>query len=275
VFLLPAGAVFAAITLFPIAHVLWLSLERRSLILDIAEFTGLANYVRLGDDPRFWNALSNTIYFAGVSVFFELLLGLGIALLLQSRFRGRALVYALVLIPWAVPTIVSARMWEWVYNPELGILNYLLGVDINWLGSPAWAMHAAILMDVWKSTPFAALLLLAGLQNIPRELYHAAALDGATRWVVFWRITLPLLRPLLIVVLIFRTIDALRVFDAIYVLTGGGPANSTETLSIYAYKVLFQTLEFGYGSALAVTVLLATGLITLLYIRILRGREAT
>jgi len=150
VFLLPAGAVFAAITLFPVAHVLWLSLERRSLILDISEFAGLANYARLGDDQRFWNALSNTIYFAGVSVFLELLLGLGIALLLQSRFRGRALVYALVLIPWAVPTIVSARMWEWVYNPELGILNYLLGADINWLGSPGWAMHAAILMDVWK-----------------------------------------------------------------------------------------------------------------------------
>lgn len=269
-FLLPAGLIFVAVTVFPAIYVIWLSLERRALVLDVSEFSGLENYTRLLNDGRFWNALYNTLYFTALSVFLELLLGLAIALLLQRAFRGRALAYAIVLIPWAIPTIVSARMWEWMYNPEFGVLNYLLGTTVNWLGSPSWAMHAAILMDVWKSTPFVALLLLAGLQGIPQELYHAAAIDGASTWTMFWRITLPLLRPLILVALIFRTIDAFRVFDAIYVLTGGGPANSTETLSIYAYKVLFQTLEFGYGSALAVSVLLCTGAITILYVRVLQ-----
>jgi multiple sugar transport system permease protein len=150
------------------------------------------------------------------------------------------------------------------------VLNYLLGAHVNWLGSAAWALNAAIFLDVWKTTPFVALLLMAGLHTIPKELYQAAKVDGASPWVTFARVTLPLLRPLLLVVLIFRTIDAFRVFDTIYVLTGGGPGNTTETLSIYAYKVLFQTLQFGYGSTLAVTVFFLVGLITLVYVRALR-----
>jgi multiple sugar transport system permease protein len=162
-------------------------------------------------------------------------------------------------------------MWEWMYNPETGVLNYLLGAQVNWLGAPGLALHAAIAMDVWKSTPFVALLLLAGLQGIPRDLYRAAATDGAGTWTTFVRVTLPLLAPVILVAAVFRTIDALRVFDAVYVLTGGGPANGTETLSIYAYRVLFQTLEFGYGSALAVAVLAITAVATLGYARLLRG----
>jgi trehalose/maltose transport system permease protein len=271
-FLAPAAVTLAAVTLFPAIYILWLSLERRSPVFGVAEFVGAANYLRLLGDARFWNALANTAYFTAVSVTLELALGLAMALLLRRAFPGRALVYAVVLIPWAVPTVVTARMWEWMYNADYGVINYLLGAKINWLGSPGWAMHAAILMDVWKSTPFVALLLLAGLQNIPAELYQAAAVDGATRWTTFRRVTLPLLVPLMGVVLILRTIDAFRVFDAIYVLTGGGPANGTETLSIYAYKVLFQTLEFGYGSTLAVSVLAAVALATLVYARLLRGR---
>ncbi len=154
------------------------------------------------------------------------------------------------------------------------MFNYLLGTDINWLGSAAWALHAAIFLDVWKTTPFVALLLMAGLHTIPKELYQAARVDGASPWVTFVRVTLPLLRPLLLVVLIFRTIDAFRVFDTIYVLTGGGPGNTTETLSIYAYKILFQTLQFGYGSTIAVMVFFVVGLITLLYVRALRTEAA-
>lgn len=273
-FLAPAGVMLAAVTLFPVIYILWLSLEQRSPVLGVTQFVGAANYLRLLGDARFWNALANTTYFTTLSVALELALGLAMALLLRRAFPGRALVYAVVLIPWAVPTVVTARMWEWMYNADYGVINYLLGAQINWLGSPAWAMHAAILMDVWKSTPFVALLLLAGLQNIPAELYHAAGVDGATRWTTFRRVTLPLLMPLILVVLILRTIDAFRVFDAIYVLTGGGPANSTETLSIYAYKVLFQTLEFGYGSTLAVTVLACIALATAVYARLLRGRTA-
>ena len=271
-FLAPAAVAMGAVALFPALAVLWLSLEQRSPLAGAPRFIGLDNYTRLAADSRFWNALANTAYFTAVSVTLELALGLGMALLLVQAFRGRALLYSLILLPWAFPTVVSARLWEWMYNADYGVLNYLLGTRINWLGSPAWALHAAILMDVWKATPFVALLLLAGLQTIPRDLYHAAALDGAGAWTTFRRITLPLLAPLMLVVLIFRTIDAFRVFDAIYVLTGGGPANSTETLSIYAYKTLFQTLEFGYGSALAVSVLAVVALLTIVYARLLRGR---
>lgn len=269
-FLAPAAAILTAVMLFPAAYVVWLSLERRSLVGAAPRFVGFDNYRALLTDERFWNAFANTAYFTAVSVAGEVALGLAIALLLVGRMRGKAILYAVILVPWATPTVVSARMWEWMYNTDFGVLNYVLGLHANWLGSPGLAMHAAIAMDVWKSTPFVAILLLAGLQNIPRELYQAAAVDGASGWAVFRRITLPLLAPLIAVVLIFRTIDAFRVFDAIYVLTGGGPANSTETLSIYAYKVLFQTLDFGYGSALSVAVFMCVGLLTLAYARLLR-----
>jgi multiple sugar transport system permease protein len=174
-------------------------------------------------DGRFWNALENTVYFTSLSVSLELALGLSIALLLNRDFAAKGLVRAVVLVPWAVPTVVSARMWEWIYNTDFGILNHLLGQKINWLGSPGWAMHAAVLMDVWKTTPFVVILLLAGLQVIPRDLYRAARVDGAGRWQPFRRLTLPLLKPVLLVVLIFRTLDAFRIFDAVYVLTGGAP----------------------------------------------------
>lgn len=269
-FLVPAALILAAVTLYPIGYVFWLSLEDYSLIRGEAGFVGLANYARLVQDSRFWNSFFNTAYFTVVSVFVELVLGLAIALLVRRSFRGKGLMRAVILIPWAIPITVSARMWEWMYNPAYGVLNYLLGMQINWLGSPFWAIHAAIVTDVWKMTPFVALLLLAGLHNIPEDLYKAARVDGASRWTIFRRITLPLLWPLILIVLIFRTIDAFRVFDAIYVLTGGGPGNSTETLSIYAYKMLFQSLEFGYGSTLAVAMFLCVGAITIVYARLLQ-----
>jgi len=273
-FLAPAAGLLAAVTGFPLAYALWLSLERRSLLEGPPRFVGIDNYLRLAADGRFWNALANTAYFTAVSVALELGLGLAIALLMQRPFRGRALLYGVVLVPWAVPAAVSARMWEWMYNSEIGVVNALAGTHVNWLGSPAWAMHAAILADVWKSTPFVALLLIAGLQAIPRDLYRAAAVDGAGRWMALRSITLPLLAPVMLVALVFRTIDAFRVFDTIYVLTGGGPADSTETLSIYAYKALFQSLEFGYGSALAVAAFVCVGTVTLVYAWLLRRRAA-
>jgi multiple sugar transport system permease protein len=269
-FVLPAGLIIGAVTVYPILYVLWLSLHERLLIGSVSRFIGLENFVRLWNDARFWNALGNTLYFTVVSVVLEIILGLAIAMLLHRAFKGKGFMRAIVLIPWAIPTVVAAKMWEWMYNGDFGVLNYLLGAHINWLGSAAWALNAAIFLDVWKTTPFVALLLMAGLHTIPKELYQAAKVDGASPWVTFLRVTLPLLRPLLLVVLIFRTIDAFRVFDTIYVLTGGGPGNTTETLSIYAYKVLFQTLQFGYGSTLAVTVFFLVGLITLVYVRALR-----
>jgi multiple sugar transport system permease protein len=270
-FVMPAVVLLSLVTVYPLLSVLYLSFQRRLLIFDIAKFAGLDNYRFLLSDHRFWNALGNTVYFTSVSVTLELLLGLAVALLLNRHFRYKGLVTAAVLVPWAIPTVVSARMWEWIYNTDFGVMNYLLGVKINWLGSPLWALNAAVFMDVWKTTPFAVILLLAGLRVIPRDLYQAARIDGAGAWQLFTRITLPLLMPVIVVVLIFRTLDAFRVFDAVYVLTGGGPANTTETLSIYAYKVLFQTLQFGYGSTLSVVMFLCTGAITVLYIRFLHA----
>jgi multiple sugar transport system permease protein len=161
-------------------------------------------------------------------------------------------------------------MWAWIWNPEYGLVARLApNSDINWLGMPGYAMHAAILVDVWKTTPFVALLLLAGLQTIPTDLYRASAIDGASSWQTFFSITLPMLRPTIVVVLVFRTLDAFRVFDAVYVLTGGGPANTTETLSIYAYKMLMRAGDFGYGSTLAIVTFLCVMAISTIYIGLL------
>lgn len=267
----PALGLLGGVALFPLLYVIYLSFHRRLLIFDISKFVGLENYRFLLEDDRFWNALQNTAYFTAVSVSAQLLLGLGIALLLNRSFRAKDWVRALILVPWVIPTVVSARMWEWIYNPEFGIFNFLLGAKINWLGTPGLALHAAIFADVWKTTPFVVVLLLAGLQIIPREIYQAARVDGAGSWVAFRRITLPLLMPVLLVALVFRMLDAWRVFDVIYVLTGGGPANTTETLSLYAYKMLFQTLQFGYGSALSVVTFLSAGGITVFFLKLYRG----
>jgi multiple sugar transport system permease protein len=268
-FVAPALLLLAVVAIYPVFYVFYLSLQRRMLIFGISKFAGLGNYRFLLGDDRFWNAFGNTVYFTLLSVTLELLLGMGIALLLNRPFRLKGVLRAVVLIPWAVPTVVSAKIWEWMYNTDFGILNHILGMKINWLGSPSWALNAAVFMDVWKTTPFVAVLLMAGLHVIPPELYQAARIDGAGPLQIFHRITLPLLKPVILVALIFRTLDAFRVFDAVYVLTGGGPANSTETLSIYAYKVLFQTLQFGYGSALSAIVFFCVGSISVFYIKLL------
>lgn len=270
----PAVALLTLVAVYPLVAVAWLSLRRRMLIFGIDEWVGLDNYAFLLQDARFWNALWNTVYFTIVSVGIELVLGLVIALALHRAFPGRGLVRAAVLVPWAIPTVVSARLWQWLLTPEYGLVNHLLGMpSLDWLGSPGLAIHAAILADVWKSTPFVALLLLAGLQVIPQDLYKAARVDGATRFTMFREITLPLLMPALVVTLLFRTLDAFRVFDVIFVLTGGGPANTTETLSVYAYKTLFSTLQFGYGSALSVATFVCVLAISWLYVRILAGGD--
>lgn len=283
--LLPGLLVIAAVALYPIVSVLWLSLQHHLPIFGIATFAGLENYRALLQDTRLWRSLGTTLYFTAGAVGLELVLGLAIATQLARSFPGRGVARAALLIPWALPPVVSAKMWEWLYNADFGLLNYLLrstglvSGGVNWLGSPTWALHAAIGVEVWKATPFVALLLLAGMQLIPPDLYEAARVDGAGSWTRFRRITLPLLLPVLLVVLLFRTMDALRTFDIIFVLTGGGPANTTETLSIYTYKVLFQTLQFGYGSALATVTFAAAMLVALGYMWLLPrrapGRERT
>jgi multiple sugar transport system permease protein len=276
----PAFLLVGLIALAPIAAALWLSLRQQLPIFGIDEFVGVRNYLQLWGDDRFWAACRTTLYFTALSVSAELLLGFGFALLLNrlSDGGGGGLRWAhvMIILPWAIPTVVSAQIWAWLYQPDFGLLNYLLyaagmtGGRIDWLADPDWAIHAAVVMDVWKTTPFAALLLLAGLKAVPQELYAAARADGAGTWEQFRRITLPLLMPVVVIVLVFRTMDAVRVFDAVFVLTGGGPGNSTETLSIYAYKTLFQTLQFGYGSALATAMFVLAAVLSLLYLLLLR-----
>ncbi len=266
----PAMLTLAAVAAYPLLDAGWLSLHRLILVFHDRRFIGLENYVFLFTDRRFWTALANTAYFTFAAVTLELLLGLAFALLLNATFPGRGAVRAAVLIPWAIPTVISAKLWAWFFDPNGPGSRILSTPDVSWLGTPGYAMHAAILVDVWKTTPFVALLLLAGLQAIPRDVYEAANVDGASRSRIFGSITLPLLGPMIGIALLFRTLDAFRVFDAIYVLTEGGPANTTETLSIYAYKTLMRSGDFGYGSTLSVAIFICVLLISLAYLKIFR-----
>ncbi|MFC4769018.1 carbohydrate ABC transporter permease [Effusibacillus consociatus] len=238
-------------------------------------FKGFVYYKQYLMDKRLWASMSNTLTFTLVSVFVELVLGIWIAVLINKQFRGRGLVRAAVLIPWAIPTVISALMWKFMYDGQNGIVAKVFSVvgitpDMSTLLTTKWgAMFSVIFADVWKTTPFMALLIFAGLQTIPDSLYEAADIDGASKRQQFFQITLPMLKSTILVALLFRTLDAFRVFDLVYVLTGGGPANSTETISIYAYKTMFAQMDFGAGSALSVIVFLCVALISIGYIKFL------
>ncbi|MFQ5896435.1 MAG: carbohydrate ABC transporter permease, partial [Nitrospinota bacterium] len=240
---IPAFAFIAIFALYPVGRTLWLSFHRHILVLpELGEsFVGLANYRRLLQDPSALDSLAFTVGFVLLSTLLELLLGLGVALVLHRQFRGRGWVRAAALVPWALPTVVASQMWRFMLNDQYGLVNRLLfGTDVAaypaWLADP-WGARAAILVaDVWKTTPFAAILLLAGLQTIPEELYEAASVDGAGPWKRFFSVTLPMLRPALLVALLFRTIDAFRVFDLVFVMTQGGPGGATSVLQFYGYK---------------------------------------
>ena len=273
VLLAPALVVLAAVTAFPALWVIWLSLQRRVPIFDIAEFVGLRNYVFLAADPRFWGAARVTLIFTVVSVGLELVLGLVVALALAGQRRGLRVGIALLLLAWALPAVVTAKLFEWLYNPAAGLVNYLLGgVQLNWLGDPALALPGLIIADVWRTMPFVALLCLARLRGISPEVYEAAHVDGAGPLATLLRITLPLCRQILLIAVLFRTLDALRAFDLMFVLTGGGPAGTTETLTVYAYRSLFQTLHLGLGSAIGVVVFALVMVVAWGYLRAL-GRE--
>lgn len=271
----PALATICLVALFPLAWTVWESLHHHDLRMPWLgrPFVGLGNYAGILADARFWSALGHTAFFTVVSVGLELLLGLFLALAMNRAFRFRGILRAAVLVPWAIPTVVAALLWRFMFDAQAGIANAVL-LDLHVLHEPlVWFIRAAtawvpvILSDVWKTTPFVALLLLAGLQNIDAELYEAAATDGASAWWQLRHITIPLLRPAILVVLIFRTLDAFRVFDLVYVLTGGGPGTSTEPVALYTFNVLLQNLEFGYGAALSVIIFLVTFALALLYIR--------
>jgi ABC-type sugar transport system permease subunit len=265
------------VALFPLVWTFWESLHLHDLRMPWLgrPFVGLTNYLEAFGDPRFRGALGHTAFFAVASVTLELVIGLWLALALNRAFRFRGLVRAAVLVPWAIPTVVSALLWRFMFEGQSGIVNAalvglgLVGQPVVWLVDPKAAWVPIILADVWKTTPFVALLLLAGLQNIDASLYEAARIDGASAWRQFRYVTLPLLKPALLVALIFRTLDAFRVFDLIYALTGGGPGTSTEPIALYTFNALLQNLQFGYGSALSVIVFVLTFSLALVYIRFL------
>jgi multiple sugar transport system permease protein len=277
-FLAPALVVLSAVTLYPVLRVLILSLEWRIPVFGVADFVGVQHYRFLAGDVAFWNAAQVTIVFTLVSVVLEVGLGLGVALVLRQQRRYRATAIGLLLLPWCLPGVVTARMWEWVYHPTAGLASRLLqplfGPATNWLGDPATALPALIAADVWRTMPFIALLAYARLLSIPPELYEAAAVDGAGAAATFRRLTLPLVAPVLLVATLFRTLDALRAFDLMFVLTGGGPAATTETLTVYAYRSLFQMLQLGFGSAVAVVVFGLVLATAAAYLRSLERAEA-
>ncbi len=271
----PTLVLLAALTFYPGLWVFWLSLQHRVPVFGVSRFAGLDHYVFLAGDPRFWNAVAITVRFTVASVGLELLLGLVVALALVGQRRGQRLAVSLLLLGWAMPAVVTAKMFEWLFHPAAGLVNVLLGGrTINWLGDPDLALLTVILADVWRSTPFVALLVYARLLGIPQELYEAASVDGAGRLGTLRRITLPMLRSVLLVAVLFRTLDALRAFDIMFVLTGGGPASTTETVTVYAYRSLFQMLQLGFGSALGVVVFAAVMMVAWAYLRVLRHGEA-
>ena len=261
--LIPALGTLVAVSLYPVLQGFWLSFRDTSLSLPNDRFIGWRNYERILGDSLFWNAWENTVVFTVSSTLLETILGLLMALVVHETFRGRGLVRATMLLPWVVPTVVTSKMFGWLFDGQNGIINHLLVNAgfiqgyINWYGEPDYALWTIVIADVWKTTPFMALLLLAGLQTIPRDLQGAAAIDGAGPLRFLWYVRLPLLMPTLLIAAMFRALDAFRIFDLVFVLTGGGPADSTETLSTLIYKQLFSALQVGFGSALS-TLMFAT-----------------
>ena len=280
-FLLPSIGFVALFLVFPIVESFRLSLYRQILTLQWLgqKAVGLENYTDLLTDPVARDSFRATFVFIAVTIPLELLLGLGIALVLNPVFRGRAVLRAIVLIPWAIPTVVSSQLWRFIFNDRYGLANVLLfGSDVSRyaapLAHPDFAMIAIIAAEVWKTTPFAALIILAGLQAIPDELHEAASVDGASAWQNFRHITLPLLYPALLLAVLFRTIDALRVFDLVYVMTQGGPADATNVLQFYGYKKTFAEGMVGYGSAIAVSVFSMALVLALAYLQAFRTAAA-
>ena len=277
-FLLPSVLFVGVFTLYPIIESFRLSFYRLILTLPWLgqKMVGWQNYTDLWTDPVALQALQTTVIFVVVTVPAELLVGLGMALVMNEAFRGRGLLRAIVLIPWAIPTVVSSQMWRFIFNDRYGLFNFVLfGGDtaryLAPLADPHFALIAIMVAEIWKTAPFAALIMLAGLQTIPEEVYEAASIDGATRWQKFRHITLPLIGPALLLALLFRTIDALRVFDLVFVMTQGGPADATNVLQFYGYKKTFAEGMIGYGSTIAVTVFLISFVLALGYLRALKS----
>ncbi len=277
--LAPALGFTLVFALYPVVDSFLLSLHRILLVLPDQEraFVGLANYRQLAADPVARQAFVVTLGFVALSTILEVLLGLGIALVIHEQFRGRGWVRAAALIPWAIPTVVASQMWRFIFNDQYGFANLLLFGDriadyVPWLAYPGFAWVTIVLADVWKTSSFAGLLILAGLQLIPDDLYDAARIDGANAWRRFWYITLPLLRPALLLALLFRTIESFKLFDLVFLLTEGGPGTSTETIAVYVYRMAFQYFRTSQSSALAYILLFIVIVLTNLYLYFVKQR---
>jgi trehalose/maltose transport system permease protein len=272
-FVAPMLVAIALVAAWPLARTIAFSFTDAYLDdLDTWQIIGFANYVALFQDPQWWHAVGTTLSFAVTSVGLETLLGLAIALTLNAHMPGRGLLRAAVLIPWAIPTVISAKMWGWMLHDLYGVVNAgllrlgLIDAPWAWLAEPKLAFAAVVAVDVWKATPFMTLLILAALQVLPREIYQAAKVDGIPPVRMFLHVTLPLIRPALLVAIIFRGLDAMRVFDVIYVLTGNNPA--TTTMSVYARQQLVDFQDVGYGSAAATALFLIVALATAIVITV-------
>jgi trehalose/maltose transport system permease protein len=277
--LLPALAVVAFVAIYPLGKTIYYSFTNQEFLAGIepTKWVGLQNYRELWHDSIFRTAIWTTIKFTLITVGFEFVLGMIIALVVNSNFRGRGAMRAVMLVPWAIPTVVAAQMWKWMYDDVYGVINdagvrlHILSHPHAWISEPSTALASVCAVDIWKTTPFVALLLLAGLQVIPRDLYEAAEVDGASKLQQFWRITLPLLRPAILVTLIFRTLDALRVFDVFYVFFGNRP--DTQTMAIYDQATIVGDGHVGYGSAVSVAIFLIIGLFVVIYVTFMRVTE--
>ena len=269
-FLLPALLVLLSILIYPLLYCFKMSFHSYSLARGL-RFIGLRNYVEIMHDPVFWKSLKVTLIFSLFAVSIELLLGLFLAIMLNRKLWGRNVIRGLFLLSMLVSPIVSGIMWRFMYNADFGIINYFFEVmgfsPQVWTGDPSTALLSCIIVDIWQYTPFVMLLLLAGLQSIPKDLYEAARVDGATSGEQFKYITLAMLKPMILVVLLMRTMDSFKVFDMIYALTGGGPGTSSLTTSIYAYYTGFRSFHLGYASAISWIMALITLMICLIYIR--------
>jgi trehalose/maltose transport system permease protein len=276
--LAPALAVVAFVAIYPLGVTVYQSFTNQQfLALEPTQWVGLENYRRLIHDTAFRHSIWVTVKFTLITVSVEFVLGLVIALVVNSSFKGRGVMRAVMLVPWAIPTVVSAQMWKWMYDEIFGPINdagvrlHLISHNIAWIADPSTALWAISAVDIWKTTPFVALLLLAGLQVIPHDLYEAADVDGASKWHQFWHITLPLLRPAILVALIFRTLDALRVFDIFYVFFGSRA--DTQTMAILDQNTIVTEGNVGYGAAIAVAIFLIIGLFVVIYSTFLRVQE--
>jgi len=274
--LTPALVVVALVAIYPLGYTVYQSFTNAQFLSGInpTEWVGLKNYTDLIHDTIFRNAVWTTIKFTVITVSFEFVLGLGIALVVNSGFRGRGVMRAVMLVPWAIPTVICAQMWKWMYDDIYGVINDagtrlgILSHNVAFISQPSTALASVAAVDIWKTTPFVALLLLAGLQIIPKELYEAADVDGATWWQSFRRITLPLLAPAIVVTLIFRTLDALRVFDVFYVFFGS--RLDTQTMAIYTQNTIISTGDVGYGAAVSVAIFLIIAIFVVIYVTFIK-----